>query len=299
MNTFDVVILTDSRYLNPPSPGDYVLNILKEDRIVFDALTEQGLSVSRKDWADPDFDWSSTRSVLFRTTWDYFDRFEEFQTWLNRISKQTALINSFDLIKWNLDKHYLNTLLKAGVAVIPTRYIEVGSGMSLERMLAITGWNEAVIKPTVGGAGRHTYRLNPDTLPIVSRKLSSVLNEESFMLQPFQHSVLDQGEISLVYFGKTFSHAVLKKARPGDFRVQDDFGGTIHKYTPTDDEIAFGLEALKSCPEIPAYSRVDVITDNSGNPAISELELIEPELWFRLKPVSGKLLGEEVIKRLP
>lgn len=298
MSLYDIVILTDSRYVSPSSPGQYVQNILTEDQMVFDALERKGLSVSRKDWADPEMDWSGTSSVLFRTTWDYFDRFGEFKNWLLDTSSKTKLINSASLIQWNMDKHYLNELTKAGVRVVPTRYIEVGSKLSLQRLHEITGWTDTVIKPTVGGAGRHTHRISEDNLHIIERKLHPVLELESFMLQPFQYSVPVEGEKSLIFFGTEFSHAVLKKARPGDFRVQDDFGGTVHKYEATEEEIDFGLQAIYACPELPAYARVDFITDNSGSLAISELELIEPELWFRLNPSAAEILAEEILTRL-
>ena len=94
--------------------------------------------------------------------------------------------------------------------------------------------------------------------------------------------------------GGCFSHAVLKRAKTGDFRVQDDFGGTVAIYIPKDYEIDFALDAIRKLPSMPAYARVDVIFDNSGNLALSELELIEPELWFRLNPDSAKRLAEYI-----
>ena len=79
MNQFDVVILTESRYLNPEKVNNYIQNILTEEDLLKKALEKHGLKVVRKDWADPDFDWGSTKCAIFRTTWDYFDRFEEFK----------------------------------------------------------------------------------------------------------------------------------------------------------------------------------------------------------------------------
>jgi glutathione synthase/RimK-type ligase-like ATP-grasp enzyme len=298
MAVYDVVILTDSRYLNPSVPGGYVQNVLDEDRIVKEALEAKGLTVDRKDWADPEFDWSSTASVLFRTTWDYFDRFEEFSTWLTETSKKTLFINSSQTISWNVDKHYLDDLGKKGVRVIPTRYLNRSASLSITKMHNITGWSDTVIKPTVGGAGRHTYRIVPENINTIANKLKSIIAEEDFMLQPFQESITTHGEWSFVFFGSTFSHAVLKKAKEGDFRVQDDFGGTVHKYQPTKNEIEFALSAVLACPELPAYARVDLVLDNEGFLAVSELELIEPELWFRLHPDAAALLAEEVLNRI-
>ncbi|MDR9415998.1 MAG: hypothetical protein RI564_06930 [Gracilimonas sp.] len=298
MQNLDVVILTDARYVEPSHPGEYVRNILFEDHIVQKALEESGLQVQRKDWADPEFDWSTTRSVIFRSTWDYFDRFEEFKSWLNFVAQKTHLINSHELVKWNIDKHYLADLVRNNIAVVPTRFIELGSNLSLQYLHEITGWTDTVIKPTVGGAGRHTYRIDTHNLNIIAQKLESVMQEESFMLQPFQHSIIDSGERSLVFFGLNYSHSVLKKAREGDFRVQDDFGGSVLPYEPGKEEIQFARSAIQACPEIPLYSRVDIITANNGKYAISELELIEPELWFRIKPEAAQMLANEIVKKL-
>ena len=72
---FDVVVLTDRRYVSPTKKTPYIENVLLEDRLVVEALQNEGLTVGRKAWDDPDFNWSTTRFALFRTTWDYFDRF--------------------------------------------------------------------------------------------------------------------------------------------------------------------------------------------------------------------------------
>ena len=38
MKTFDVVLLTDSRYVNPKEVNDYISNVLLEDKLVQSAL---------------------------------------------------------------------------------------------------------------------------------------------------------------------------------------------------------------------------------------------------------------------
>ena len=76
MKKYDVVVLTDSRYVNPLKTNTYISNVLREDELVINALKEKNLSVVKKDWNDSIFDWETTRSILFRSTWDYFDKFE-------------------------------------------------------------------------------------------------------------------------------------------------------------------------------------------------------------------------------
>ena len=91
--------------------------------------------------------------------------------------------------------------------------------------------------------------------------------------------------------GGEFSHAVLKKAKKGDFRVQDDFGGTVEIINPSKDIIQLAEQTIKKLTPAPIYARVDVIMNNDEQPVIMELELIEPELWFRFKEDSAKKLG--------
>ena len=110
---YDIIVLTQAEYIDPPNIDWYVQNVLDEDNYVLCALRKQGLKVEKKDWADPEFDWSTTRSVIFRTTWDYFDRYSEFSTWLDKVSKVCTLLNSAEIIKWNIDKHYLRDLRDA------------------------------------------------------------------------------------------------------------------------------------------------------------------------------------------
>jgi len=76
--------------------------------------------------------------------------------------------------------------------------------------------------------------------------------------------------------------------------VQDDHGGRVEKYTPTELEIAFAEDCLKASPYQPIYARIDIVYDNNSKPSLSELELIEPELWFRNYPKAAELLAEEI-----
>lgn len=85
-------------------------NVMLEDQMIMDELSKRGLTVQKVAWSDPTFDWSTTQYALFRSTWDYADRLEEFDKWLKEVATKTTLINSHRLISWNLDKHYLQDL---------------------------------------------------------------------------------------------------------------------------------------------------------------------------------------------
>ncbi len=294
MTQYDVVILTDNRYVNPLSQEEYVQNILKEDGLVKEGLERSGLIVGRKSWDDPNFDWSQTKAVLFRSTWDYFDRIEEFFTWLEMVKEKTKLINSYQLIKWNLDKSYLRDLALKGVRIPPTTFISKGDSRNLSDICQTTNWEHFILKPAIAGAARHTYKFDYGSIESVVPIFNELIQQEDFLLQQFQESVLENGEASLIIIGGKFTHAVLKRAKPGDFRVQDDFGGTLHHYTPTQSEIKLSEDAIANCPDVPLYARADIIWLDNGNPCISELELIEPELWFRRNPDAAHQLAEVI-----
>lgn len=299
MKKYDIVILTEDRYDGIITPKDSnEEDILTEDALIQKSLEKIGLKVFRTSWSNPDFDWTSTRAAFFSTTWDYFDRYAEFSKWLEDIRPKTLLINPYETIKWNLDKHYLNDLEEAGINVPETIFAEVGETINLLQLFNKSGWKETVLKPAISGAGRHTYRLNKNSVTKYENIFSELLKNESMMLQEFQENVISKGEVAYMVMGNKFTHAILKKAKKGDFRVQDDFGGTVELYDASQKEIDFALNTVAKCGKETTYARVDVIYDNNNKLAVTELELIEPELWFRFKNSAADDLAKEVMSIL-
>jgi glutathione synthase/RimK-type ligase-like ATP-grasp enzyme len=292
---FDVVILTEHRYIKPKKTDWYIDQVLLEDRLLQTALEKKGLSVIKKDWADKHFDWTTTKYAIFRTTWDYFERFNEFFTWLKNTKNKTTFINSLEIINWNIDKHYLQDLAKNNINIAPTLFIEKGDTITLAQLFEKTNWKEVVIKPAISGAARHTYRVNHNNYKEHENIFQELIKVESMLFQSFLKNITLLGEISLIMIGGKYTHSVKKTAKKGDFRVQDDHGGTVEKYQPTIEEIIFAENCLKASPFNPVYARVDLVYDNNNILSLSELELIEPELWFRNNPTSANLLAEEVI----
>lgn len=293
----DVTILTDPRYVKIDQDDPYYQNIRQEDGLVREQLEKQGLRVNRRSWDDPHYNWSETAFILFRSTWDYFDRFPEFSLWLEKVKNLTRMINPYEIIRWNLDKHYLLDLARAGIHIPPTLFLEKGETGSLAEKLAGTFWKEVILKPVVSGAARHTYRFLPEESGKYEVLYQELIRVEAMMLQEFQQQVPLKGEVAFMLFDGKFTHAVLKKASEGDFRVQDDFGGTVHTFEPTAEEKSFAEHVVEQCGYQPLYARVDAIWDNQGRLAVSELELIEPELWFRFHEQAALSLASSIVKR--
>ena len=294
MKKFDVVVLTDSRYVNPLETDAYINNVLKEDELVINALEGKDLSVIKKDWNDPNFNWNNTRSVLFRSTWDYFDNFEQFKKWFDKTRNTCLMINSSETIEWNLDKHYLLDLQKHQIPIPNSEFIQRESSVDLSLLMQEKKWNEIVVKPTISGAAKNTYRLKKEDINLFDSTWKKLIYQEDFIVQEFQNNVITKGEVAMMVIGGKYTHAVLKKAKEGDFRVQDDFGGSIAKYSPSEKMVKLAEKCTGILSAIPSYARVDIIWDNSGDLAVSELELIEPELWFRLNPNAAQKLAEHV-----
>ncbi|MEZ5023194.1 MAG: hypothetical protein R2728_08045 [Chitinophagales bacterium] len=186
MHAYDIVILTDSRYVAPKELNDYKRNVLLEDRLIKEALENLGYKVWRTNWDNADFDWTKTKMALFRTTWDYFDRFDEFFKWLQIVQKKTKLVNSYNLIHWNIDKHYLADLKMKGVPIVDTYFIEKGDNRTLANILKECDWEDAILKPAIAGAARHTYKLNNSNIEDHESIFQQLIKSEALLLQPFQ-----------------------------------------------------------------------------------------------------------------
>lgn len=294
----DITLLTCRAYYKPDNVTPYIQNILLEQELLKSAFEAQGLKVDITYWDNPSYEWQQTKSVLFRTVWDYFERFDEFWDWLEQVKTKTRLINSYELIKWNIDKHYLRDLKNNDIQVVPTYFADRGNNISLQEIANLNDWKHIVIKPAISASAFNTYKITNDEIEQKEQLFHELLQTHDMLVQPFFPTISELGEASLMVFGGKFTHAILKKAKAGDFRVQDDFGGTVHDYNPTQEEIKFAEKVFQSCTSLPIYGRVDIVWDSNKHIYLSELEIIEPELWIRNRPESANKIAEAVNKIL-
>ena len=296
---FDLVLVTQKDYVSPNQFNPYIENVLLEDDLLIKALERKGLAIARTSWDDPNFDWANCGFILFRAIWDYYHRFSEFNLWLKQVSSRTALINPYRIIQWNMDKHYLLDLQSKNINIPPTYFLERGQVLILDNLLDQSGWSEAIIKPAIGGAARHTYKFNKTNVGEHQNIFQQLLANEAILFQEYQANITSKGEVSHMVFGGQYSHAVLKKSKAGDFRVQDDFGGSVYTYHSSLKEIAFAEQVIQKCkPFLPVYARIDVMWDNQNQLCVSELELIEPELWLRMNEDSAELMAQALINHM-
>jgi len=291
---YDIVLLTAKKFLNSPTLNKYNSNVILEDNIVKDELDKLGLKTKIISWSDKNFDFTQTKLALFRTIWDYFDRFIEFKIWLEKVKNQTILINSYQTINWNMDKHYLLDLQNNGINIPESIFIHKGEKINFQEIFKNKKFNEIVIKPTVSGAARNTFRLSKSNYQQKEKLIINLLKTQDFIIQPFIKSITSFGEISIMLINGEYTHSVIKKAKKGDYRVQDDHGGSVELFIPTKEQINFAIKTYNACNPKPLYARVDIIIDNNQKLAISEIELIEPEFWYRFNKLSATKIAKSI-----
>ena len=242
-----------------------------------EALRRGGIEVEPRPWTEPG-DLAGFDLVMPLVAWGYhFDQLR-WHALLDRLESEGRMVlNPVPLLRWNSDKRYLAELGRKGIAVIPTRIAEQLDEAALADARAEFG-AELVIKPPVSASADGTHRLQlDDPLPDESRG-------RAMMIQPFLRSVAEEGEYSIMLFGGEYSHAIVKRPKAGDYRVQPHLGGSEQSCTPPPGSIDLAKAALGAAPAEAVYARVDMIRDGSGALAIIELELIEPALWLQHAP---------------
>ncbi len=235
-------------------------------------------------WSDASVDWSRYDAIVIRSTWDYFERIDEFRTWLQRVERDgLPLYNPAALVRWNLDKRYLAELAGRGVRIVPTLFFDAGARVDLAALVADAGWTHAIIKPAVSGGAWRTHRFAAAEARALQPTLDDILSTTGALVQPFLDEIERVGEYSLLFFGGEHSHTVLKTPKAGDFRVQAQFGGTHRALTASAEMQGAAERVLRALPVAPLYARIDGI-ERDGHFELMEVEVIEPYLFFPGSP---------------
>lgn len=269
-------------FLTLADPRGYVI----DDGLAEAPLGALGIGLESVPWNAEGIDWSRYELVVIRSPWDYQRAPREFLARLQQISRAgPRLENPLALVKWNLDKQYMRDLDRRGVAIVPTVWRERLGVEELPALFEALGSDEIVIKPVVGANAEDTFRLDRRAWASNAEEIADCFADRALMAQPFVDSVLSAGEYSLIYLGNTFSHAIRKTPRRGDFRVQEEHGGVIVAAKPAEELLAAAAHVLAALPETPLYARIDLVAAPAGRGYwLMELELVEPSLYLRMDP---------------
>lgn len=269
-------------------------NLSTDDTLVAAVLEQRGIAVQSCVWNDPEIEWAGFDGVVIRSCWDYHLRPAAFMAWVQHLDdKSIPVFNAPALIRWNHTKTYLQELETQGFPVVPTHWWEPEVSAPLPSLLADYGWERAVIKPTISATAHQTWVVQAQEAATHADRLYQAAQTTEMMIQPFISQIQTRGEWSLLFFGGTFSHAVLKRAKAGDFRVQDNFGGTYAAATSPAGSITIAQQVLASLSQETVYARIDGVETDHGF-QIMEVELIEPSLFLSEDPAAPRRFADAI-----
>lgn len=254
------------------------------------AFTARGMELHDVSWDDEEADWTGFDAVVIGTTWDYWDRPEAFLGRMNEIGEKTRLFNPAGLVHWNSRKSYLRELGEKGIGLIETVWLDTYDRGSAAHAVGQLRADTLVFKRQIGAGAKGQYRIRRgEELPDMSGPV---------MIQPYLATIEEEGELSFIFIDNSFSHAVRKRPRPGDYRVQSSFGGREQPIEPDARDLAAARLVLEALPHPPLYARIDMLRGPGGGMLLMEAELIEPYLYPLEGPQLGALLAESLARRL-
>lgn len=248
-----------------------------EDLLPF--LQHKGLNITAEIWDDPAADWKKYDIVLLKMPWDYHEKYTQFKAWLDKTEALgIKMLNDFHLVRWNMDKHYLEAIAAAGLPVIPSIFLDKGWNGALSSLFGKLQATKLILKPCVSGGSKNTIIIQSDTVADQADNILSLLSQGDFIAQPLMPQI-EEGEWSFIFFNGRYSHTIIKKPKAGDFRVQQIYGGTIVPVNPEQALIKSAEAYVEQFAGNALYARVDgLIAD--GRFVLMELELIEPFLYL-------------------
>jgi glutathione synthase/RimK-type ligase-like ATP-grasp enzyme len=252
-------------------------------------LIARGAEVAAVAWSDAD-DLSGYDLILPLICWGYHLRFSEWMAFLGRLERdRLPLVNPPALLRWNSDKTYLAELPGKGVSIVPSANVDACTAEDLRNACDRFGQSELVVKPPISAGAHGTYRLNAqDPLP-------ADLRGQRVIIQPMIDSVVTKGEYSLILFDGVLSHSVVKRPKPGDFRVQPHLGGVTTACEPPSGSEELAMAALAAAPAHATYARIDMVEGAGGDMMIMEMELVEPALFLAEAPHGSDAFADAIL----
>jgi glutathione synthase/RimK-type ligase-like ATP-grasp enzyme len=256
-------------------------NLLETDQLLIPALAKHNITAKAVIWNDESINWLDFDILIFRNTWDYYEKQTQFDAWLEKIKKlKIRTLNSIEIINQNKHKFYLRELQEQGFTILPTIFIDKTNNLDIQKIIP-NHWKKAVIKPAYSGGSYQTQLFEIHEIDKVNQQYLSIAAEKELLLQEFMPQIKTLGETSFIFFNKKFSHAVNKTPIKGEFRIQVQFGGKYQLIEPSEILIQKAQKIVNTFSDDLLYARVDgIIIENELH--LMEIECLEPDLYFSL-----------------
>ena len=293
--TREIALLTAAN-LMPDAPDrradarllDIQLEILRA------GLAPHGLTLTPIRWTDTGLDWKRFAAVLVNCAWDYQDNHEAFLSTLDRIAALgLPVFNDPATVRWNIRKTYLREMEAKGVPIIPTHWPEAPTAADIAAAMEAFASDDVILKRQVGGGAREQVRYTRANLPAAGPVM-----DRPGMIQPFIPAIATEGEFSFLFVDGAFSHALLKRPKSGDYRIQAAYGGVSQAIDPAPEDRSAAQRVLDVLTSPPLYARVDMVRGAGGDLLLMELEVLEPYLFPEEGPGIGAMLGAALARRL-
>jgi glutathione synthase/RimK-type ligase-like ATP-grasp enzyme len=282
-------------FLSLSDPANWVI----DDSHAIEPLRARGWTVNTVPWSAANVSWGHYDAVVIRSTWDYWHDPHRFIATLREIGGRTRVANPLTLVRWNLAKTYLRDLARRGVSIVPTGWLDGWTDAEAAGWFEEFASEELVLKPLVGANGDDAFRLAMEDQAEHRKLIAARLGERPCLVQPFRPSILAEGEFSLVFFNGSFSHAILKRPAPGEFRSQEERGADILPVTPEPELLACAQRCLATLGQTPLYARADFVRGPAagadGAFELMELELVEPSLYLRTDPDAPERFADALV----
>lgn len=271
------ILVTHGYYPSRPDRIDpeYVEDQL---RLMRPALAQFDIMLVPVFWQDDGTDWTQFCAVMPLLAWNYpqqvdilLRRFDEIE------AAGTLLLNDQATVRANMDKGYLADLADRGAPVPATLSVDICTPEIILSSFDYFDTDEIIIKPRIGAGAWRQARLKRGEHP----PSADVLPPAAALIQPFLPAVTHEGELSMLYFGGVFSHALIKRPQAGDYRTQGQYGAIETRIAATPDALLAAQSVLEKSADAPfTYARVDLVRGIHGGWLLMELELIEPWLYL-------------------
>lgn len=269
-----------------------------EHDLLFDAL-DTGLAgraeLTGIDWRAPLDELAGFDLAYLGTPWDYTEAKDEFLARLEALEAAGVTVcNPVAVIRWNADKLYLKDLAARGAVTIPTLWPERAGPEDVAHAFDHFGCDRVVVKRRVGAGAVGQDSFTRDAPPPADWRI-----DQPAMIQPFLSAIQHEGELSFIFVDGRFSHALVKQAAKGDYRIQSLYGGREVPLDPAvaDRAAAEAVMAMLPFDQPPLYARIDMVRLDDGGLAVIEAELIEPYLYPERGLGFGAMLADAMLAR--
>ena len=264
------------------------------DRCLAAILSGRGHRVVGAPWNGPFLPFAGAAGVVVRSSWDYHHAPDAYRAWLARLPPDRTF-NAPDLIRWNISKAHLLDLGARGARVPRSRLVAATPAAVTDALVSL-GLDEAVLKPAIGasGLGVERVRRGDEARALARARLHKTMDEA--LVQEFVAGI-EGGELAGVFFEGVFSHGLRRVPAPGEFRINDLYGGRMEATTLSEPVVREMSAVLALVPAPALYARVDGVAGDAGF-TLMEVEVNEPWLGIDLVPGTADRFADALLARL-